>query len=223
MCVQPNQNDMKKVGVLGSGNVARELAKGFLKNGYPVTMGTRHPENLQEFKNSEAPHVEIAGFRDAAAFGELIVLAVKGTAAKEVLNMAGAKNLAGKTIMDAANPIADKAPENGVMHFFTDLDTSLMEQLQEAFPEAKFVKAYNSVGAAFMVDPPFESRPTMFICGNDENAKKEAGEIIRLFGWDVFDMGSAVAARAIEPLCILWCIPGIKDNSWTHAFKLLKL
>jgi hypothetical protein len=79
------------------------------------------------------------------------------------------------------------------------------------------------VGAAFMVDPPFESKPTMFICGNDENAKKEASEIIGLFGWDVFDMGNAVAARAIEPLCILWCIPGIKDNSWTHAFKLLKL
>jgi hypothetical protein len=109
------------------------------------------------------------------------------------------------------------------MHFFTDLENSLMEQLQNAFPEAKFVKAYNSVGAAFMVDPPFESKPTMFICGNDENAKKETSEIINLFGWDVFDMGSAVAARAIEPLCILWCIPGIKDNSWTHAFKLLKL
>lgn len=214
---------MKKVGIIGSGNVAKELAKGFLKNGYKVTMGTRHPEKLQEFKNSEAPGIEIAGFDEATAFGELIVLAVKGSAAKEALNLAGAGNLSGKTIMDATNPIADKAPENGVMHFFTDLETSLMEQLQNAFPDAKFVKAYNSVGAAFMVDPPFESKPTMFICGNDENAKKEASEIIGLFGWDVFDMGSATAARAIEPLCMLWCIPGIKDNSWTHAFKLLKL
>lgn len=214
---------MKKVGIIGSGVVAKELAKGFLKNGYNVTMGTRHPEKLQEFKNTEATDVEIASFDETAAFGDLIVLAVKGSVAKDALELAGSGNLTGKTIMDATNPIADKAPENGVMHFFTDLDTSLMELLQEAFPEAKFVKAYNSVGAAFMVDPPFESKPTMFICGNDENAKKEASEIIGLFGWDVSDMGSAVAARAIEPLCILWCIPGIKDNSWTHAFKLLKL
>ncbi len=214
---------MKKIGILGSGNVAKELAKGFLKNGYPVTMGTGHPEKLRDFKNIEAPHVEIGSFAEAAAFGELLVLAVKGTAAKEALKLAGAAHLSGKTILDATNPIADKAPENGVLHFFTDLETSLMEQLQQAFPDARFVKAYNSVGAAFMVDPPFESRPTMFICGDDENAKKEASEIIGLFGWDVADMGSAVAARAIEPLCILWCIPGIKDNSWTHAFKLLKL
>lgn len=214
---------MKKVGIIGSGNVARELAKGFLKNGYQVTMGTRNPDKLQHFKNTEASRVEIAAFAEAAAFGELIVLAVKGSVAQDVLNLAGARNLTGKIIMDATNPIADKAPENGVMHFFTNLDTSLMEQLQNAFPEAKFVKAYNSVGAAFMVDPPFESKPTMFICGNDENAKKETSEIINLFGWEVADMGSAEAARAIEPLCILWCIPGIKDNSWTHAFKLLKL
>jgi hypothetical protein len=214
---------MKKIGILGSGNVAKELAKGFLKNGYPVTMGTGHPEKLLDFKNTEAPKVEIGSFAEAAAFGELLVLAVKGTAAEEALKLAGAAHLSGKTILDATNPIADKAPENGVLHFFTDLETSLMEQLQQAFPDARFVKAYNSVGAAFMVDPPFESRPTMFICGDDENAKKEASEIIGLFGWDVADMGSAVAARAIEPLCILWCIPGIKDNSWTHAFKLLKL
>ncbi len=214
---------MKKIGILGSGNVAQELAKGFLKNGYPVTLGTGHPEKLRDFKNTEAPHVEVGSFAEAAAFGELLVLAVKGSAAKEALELAGAGNLAGKTIMDATNPIADQAPENGVMHFFTDLETSLMEQLQKAFPEAHFVKAYNSVGAAFMVDPPFDSLPTMFICGNEEKAKTEAGEIIRLFGWEVFDMGSAVAARAIEPLCILWCIPGLKDNSWTHAFKLLKL
>lgn len=214
---------MKKIGIIGSGVVGKALAKGFLKNGYLVTMGTRHPEKLQEFKNTEAPGVEIAGFAETAAFGELIVLAVKGSVTKKALDLAGADNLAGKTIMDATNPIADKAPEDGVMHFYTDLDISLMEQLQQDFPEANFVKAYNSVGAAFMVDPPFESRPTMFICGNDENAKKEASGIIGLFGWEVSDMGSAVAARAIEPLCILWCIPGIKDNSWTHAFKLLKI
>ena len=127
MYVQPNHKTMKKIGILGSGNVAKELAKGFLKNGYQVTMGTGHPEKLQEFKNTEASGVEIASFSDTAAFGELIVLAVKGSAAKDALSLAGANNLAWKTVMDATNPIADKAPENGGWRFFTDLETSLME------------------------------------------------------------------------------------------------
>ncbi|MBN2616240.1 MAG: NAD(P)-binding domain-containing protein [Bacteroidales bacterium] len=214
---------MKKIGIIGSGTVAQSLAKGFLKNGYQVVMGTRTAEKLQEFKNTEANAVGIGGFDEAASFGEIVVLAVKGTAAKEALQLAGATNLAEKTILDATNPIADQAPESGVLHFFTTLDSSLMEQLQQAFPEAHFVKAFNSVGSAFMVDPSFESKPTMFICGNNENAKKEVGHIVELFGWEVSDMGSVEAARAIEPLCILWCIPGLKDNSWTHAFKLLKL
>lgn len=214
---------MKKIGIIGSGTVAKSLAKGFLKNGYRVTLGTRKPDQLQEFKNNEAAEVEIGGFDDAASFGELIVLAVKGTAAKDALQLAGATNLAGKTIIDATNPIAEQAPDNGVMHFFTNLEESLMEQLQRAFPKANFVKAFNSVGSAFMVDPAFESKPTMFICGNDPEAKKEVSHIVELFGWEVSDMGTSEAARAIEPLCILWCIPGLRDNSWTHAFKLLKL
>jgi len=98
-----------------------------------------------------------------------------------------------------------------------------MEQLQAAFPEAHFVKAFNSVGSPFMINPSFESKPTMFICGNNEDAKKEVTEILNLFGWDTADFGKVDSARAIEPLCMLWCIPGIAKNQWTHAFKLLKL
>jgi 8-hydroxy-5-deazaflavin:NADPH oxidoreductase len=97
-----------------------------------------------------------------------------------------------------------------------------MEDLQAAFPKAHFVKAFNSVGSAFMVDPSFEMKPSMFICGNNEDSKSEVKSIVEDFGWEVEDMGKAEAARAIEPLCMLWCIPGFRENSWNHAFKLLK-
>ena len=112
---------------------------------------------------------------------------------------------------------------NGVLKFTTNLDESLMERLQKQVPEAHFVKAFSCVGNAFMVDPDFGGiKPTMFICGNDAQAKAQARTVLDQFGWEVEDMGAAEAARAIEPLCILWCIPGLRENRWSHAFKLLK-
>jgi 8-hydroxy-5-deazaflavin:NADPH oxidoreductase len=151
------------------------------------------------------------------------VLAVKGTVAESALALAGKENLGGKTIIDVTNPIADSPPENGVLKYFTTLDRSLMEALQEKYPVARFVKAFNSVGAPAMVNPVFSGgRPTMFIAGNDARAKAEASQIIEAFGWDAEDMGGAEAARAIEPLCILWCIPGFQKNDWFHAFKMLR-
>lgn len=125
--------------------------------------------------------------------------------------------------MDATNPIADEAPENGVLRYFTDINLSLMEKMQAATPEAKFVKVFSCVGSAHMVDPDFAGgKPTMFICGNDQDAKSQVTSILDQFGWEVEDMGAAEAARAIEPLAMLWCIPGLRKNSWSHAFKLLK-
>jgi hypothetical protein len=109
-----------------------------------------------------------------------------------------------------------------VLRFFTNLDQSLMERLQGAFPDAHFVKAYNSVGNTRMINPQFPGgKPTMFICGNDDKAKATVRGINDQFGWETADMGKAEAARAIEPLCMLWCILGFTQNEWTHAFKLL--
>ncbi|MGE5347341.1 MAG: NADPH-dependent F420 reductase, partial [Acidithiobacillales bacterium] len=165
----------------------------------------------------------VGSFPEAAKFGEVVVLAVKGTAAADAVRAAGAENLRGKTVIDATNPIADTPPANGVLRFFTSLDESLMERLQREFPAARFVKAFNSVGNACMVDPRFDGvRPTMFICGNDEAAKKTVATVLDQFGWETADMGKAEAARAIEPLCMLWCIPGFLRNDWVHAFKLLR-
>ena len=210
-----------KVGILGSGDVAKALGGGFLKYGNDVMMGTRSPTKLDQWakQNSKA---RIGSFAETAKFGELIVLAVKGTAAPEVLRAAGAENLRNKPIMDVTNPIADAPPVNGVIKFFTSLDESLMERLQREFANARFVKAFNSIGNAFMVNSQFKGgKPTMFLCGNDEAAKKTVSAIIDQFGWEAADMGSMEAARAIEPLCMLWCIPGFLRNDWRHAFKFL--
>lgn len=211
-----------KVGVLGSGEVAKVLAGGFLRHGHQVKVGNRSPAKLADW-SAQTPGSSTGTFAEAAQFGELVVLAVKGKVAAEALTLAGMKNLAGKTVVDACNPIEDAPPTNGVLRFFTDLNESLMEKLQRQFPGANFVKAFNSVGAPQMVQPHFaEGKPTMFICGNSEAAKNQVAEINRQFGWETADMGGSEAARAIEPLCMLWCIPGFRNNQWTHAFKLLK-
>jgi len=211
-----------KIGVLGSGDVAQVLASGFLKHGHAVTVGTRDSAKLSGWAKSNSGG-GVGSFAEAARFGEVLVLAAKGSAAAEVLRLAGADALAGKPIIDATNPIADAAPVNGVLQFFTDINESLMERLQREFPTAKLVKGFNSVGNARMVDPAFKAgKPTMFICGNDDGAKRIVSGLIGELGWDTADMGKAESARAIEPLCMLWCIPGFLRNEWTHAFALLK-
>lgn len=212
-----------KIGIVGSGTVGLTLASGFVKHGYNVMVGSRSPEKLAEWKKATADKGLIGTFSDAAAFGDIVVLAAKGTMAQSALGLAGEKNIAGKTVIDVTNPIAEAPPENGVIKFFTTLDKSLMEQLQVAFPKANFVKAFNSVGNALMVNPDFGGvKPTMFIAGNSDQAKKDVSRILDEFGFEVEDMGKAEGARAIEPLCMLWCIPGLVRNEWAHAFRLLK-
>ncbi|HEX8810731.1 MAG TPA: NAD(P)-binding domain-containing protein [Terracidiphilus sp.] len=212
-----------KVGVLGSGDVAKTLAGGFLKHGHQVMIGSRSPEKLTGWLQ-ENPTGSTGTFAEAAAFGDAVMLAVKGTAALEALELGGGANLAGKTVMDATNPIADAPPVNDVLQFFTGPNESLLEKLQAAFPEAHLVKVFNSVGNILMINPQVAGgvKPTMFICGNDDAAKKQVSGILDQFGWDTEDCGKAEAARAIEPLCILWCIPGFMRNDWMHAFKVLR-
>ena len=213
----------KKIGIIGSGTVGQTLATGFLKYGYEVKIGTRDLTKLADWKSTAGEGASIGSFAEAAQFGEIIVLATKGSAALNALQLAGKANLSDKTIIDTTNPIADTPPENGVLNFFTELNDSLMERLQNAFPEAHFVKAFNSIGGSLMINPDFGTeKPTMFICGNDQKAKDEVAEICILFGFETEDMGTVEAARAIEPLCMLWCIPGFRENKWSHAFRLLK-
>jgi predicted dinucleotide-binding enzyme len=139
------------------------------------------------------------------------------------VKLCGPANLAGKVVIDAMNPIADEPPAGGVLRFYTKPDESLMERLQRLAPQAKFVKAFSCVGAALMVNPKLKGGPpTMFICGNDAGAKETVRGILTQFGWETEDVGGAEAARAIEPLAILWCLPGFLRDEWSHAFKLLR-
>ncbi len=211
-----------KIGILGSGTVAQTLAAGFMKHDHEVMLGTRDAAKLTAWKAQNAVS-QVGSFAEAAQFGAAVVLAVKGTVALEALRAAGKANLAGKTVIDATNPIAEAPPTNGVLKFFTNLDESLMERLQRDFADVHFVKAFNSVGNGRMVNPQFQGgKPTMFICGNDDTAKQTVTRILDQFGWETADMGKAEAARAIEPLCMLWCIPGLLRQEWSHAFKLLR-
>jgi predicted dinucleotide-binding enzyme len=214
---------MKKIAVLGSGTVGQVLADGFLKHGYEVMRGSRDPAKMSEWRSTAGSKASTGTFAEAAKWGELVVLAVKGTAAESVLDLAGAASLAGKTVIDTSNPIAEAPPTNGVLHYFTTLEESLMERLQRKVPDAKFVKAFSCIGNAFMVNPQLPGGPpTMFMCGNDAGAKAEVSTILVQFGHDIEDLGAVEAARAIEPLCMLWCVPGMIGKGWSHAYKVLR-
>lgn len=213
----------KKIGIIGSGIVGQVLANGFIKHGYDVMIGTNNKSKHAELKEKTLGKAMIGSFKETAKFGEMLVLASKGSAAETAVRLADIVNFRGKTVIDATNPIAEAPPINGVLQYFTSTNDSLMERLQKLAPEAHFVKSFSCVGNAFMVNPDFGgTKPTMFICGNDEEAKTEVKNILEQFGWEYEDMGRAEAARAIEPLAMLWCIPGLRQNKWTHAFKLLK-
>lgn len=213
-----------KAGVIGSGVVGRVLASAFLNEGYQVMLGTRNISKDEVVKwQQDNPSGLLGSFQETAQFGDIIILAVGGLVVEDAINIAGKEHFFEKTVIDATNPIAAVPPDNGVLRFFTTLEESLMEKIQRLIPSAYVVKAFNCVGNAFMYKPSFPGgTPTMFICGNNIESKNTVTAILSSFGWETEDMGGVEAARAIEPLCILWCIPGFIRNQWTHAFKLLK-
>ncbi len=214
-----------KIGILGSGIVGRVLGSAFIAEGNEVMLGTRNvqKEDVVQWL-SQNPTSKAGSFEETATFGDIIILAMAGNVAEAVIKNSGTGNFKDKVVIDATNPIDNKRqPVNGVLPYFTTMDESLMERLQKLLPDAKLVKAFNSVGNAFMYKPDFNGQiPTMFICGNDEDAKSTVTKILDSFGWETEDMGKVEAARAIETLCILWCLPGFLNNQWSHAFKLLK-
>jgi predicted dinucleotide-binding enzyme len=210
-----------KIGVLGSGDVAKALAAGFLKHGHDLMLGTRDPGKLADWA-AQHRATKVGTFADAAKFGEVVVLAVKGTVAADAkrgrLRQSIGQGRHRCHQPHCRGPAGQWGPE-----FFTNLDESLMERLQREFPKACFVKAFNSVGNPLMVNPRFKGGPlTMFICGNDQAAKQTVRGILDQFGWETADMGKVEAARAIEPFCMMWLIPGFLRNESSHTFKLLR-
>jgi len=204
---------MSRYGILGSGEVGQALAAGLRKVGHEVRIATRDP----------GKHPDTSSFKEVARWAEALVLAIPGPAAEAVLREIDAEHLRGKLVIDPTNPIANEPPEDGVLRSTTGPNSSLMERFQSFVPEARFVKAFNSVGSDLMVDPQLEGGPpTMFICGNDADAKATVSKLLQQFGWEPADMGTAKSARAIEPLAQLWCIPGFLHDEWRHAFRLLR-
>jgi predicted dinucleotide-binding enzyme len=212
-----------KIGVLGSGIVGRTLAEGFLKHGYEVMLGTRDPFKGETPKWLATHSGARAGtFSQTAIFGEIIVLAVLGRVVEEVIGQAGPDHLTGKILIDATNPLTESAPQEGLLEFTTGPNDSLGEKVQALLPNAHVVKTFNSVGTGLMINPKFEQGvPTMFLCGNNPDAKQTVSGIILQFGWEPFDCGGIRSSRALEPLCRLWCLPGFLRNDWNHAFRML--
>lgn len=212
-----------KVGILGSGTVGQVLGAGFLKHGHEAMLGTRDPKKKEVADwVRQTPGAKAGTFAETARFGELIVLAALGRAVGSIIDLAGPANFGGKTVIDATNPLADEPPVQGILKYTTGPNESLGEWIQAKLPATHVVKAFNSVGNALMINPHFEQgTPTMFLCGENSAAKAQVSAIIQQFGWEPYDCGGIIASRALEPLCMLWCLPGFLRNEWYHAFKLL--
>lgn len=208
-----------RVGVLGSGDVGRVLAAGFAGLGHDVKIGSRDPQKLRDWADAAGKHVSTGTFAEAARFGDIVVLATLGVATEEAVRLAGIDAFDGKVVIDTTNPLDFSA---GLPRLTIGHTDSLGEVVQRLLPNARVVKAFNTVGNALMINPQLPGGPpTMFLCGNDEAAKKTVTEICAAFGWDVVDIGGIDGARYLEPMCLTWVLHGIRSKSWTHAFKML--
>jgi 8-hydroxy-5-deazaflavin:NADPH oxidoreductase len=208
-----------KVGILGAGDVTKALARGFIALGHDVKLGARSPEKLDSFVAEAGSHASSGTLEDAATFGDLIVLATLGVGALEAIELAGKASFRGKVVIDVCNPLDHST---GIPRLTVGHTDSLGEQVQSAIPDARVVKAFNTVGNPHMFKPDFPGGPPdMFICGNDDDAKKLVSQVCQAFGWGVIDIGGIEGSRYLEPTCMTWVMHGIKSGKWDHAFKML--
>ena len=211
-----------KIGILGSGDVARSLGRGFVSAGDSVMLGSREKQNLKiEAWVKESGQGRSGGtFADASRFGEIIVLATLGTVTEDAIRQAGAANFDGKVVIDATNPLDFV---NNRPRLLGGVGTSGGEKIQQLLPKARVVKCFNTVGHALMYQPKFsQGKPDMFICGDDSAAKKTVSGICDRFGWGVIDCGGISASHYLEAMCLVWVLAGFQDNHWHQAFRLLR-
>jgi len=212
---------MMKIGIVGSGGVAKALGSGYLSKGHTVMLGSRDTAKLDEWLSTAGGGATTGSFSDPAAFGEVVFLSVSGEGLLSAIELAGIDNFSGKTVIDVCNPMDFSS---GVPPRFTaTVGQSLGEQVQATLPDAKVVKAFNTMSAAVMTDPIFDGEPaTHFIAGNDDGAKAEATKLIKEFGWQVEDLGGIDQAFFLEALASLYVNFAFKNNQWNQAFKLMK-
>ncbi|WP_336021791.1 NADPH-dependent F420 reductase [Halobellus salinisoli] len=212
----------RRVGVIGSGDVAKALGRGFAKNGWEVKLGTRSPENLRDWATETKGTVSVGSFADAASFGDVVVLSVLGAAVPEVLDTAGPGNFDGRLVLDTTNPLAFS--QEGPPELLFGGTDSLGERVQRTLSGASVVKCFNTVSNVQMVDPEFEDEtPPMMICGDDERAKERTEALLVEFGWPgALDVGTIESSRYLEALVPLWVRIGMHLDTWEHAFAVVQ-
>jgi predicted dinucleotide-binding enzyme len=212
-----------KIGMLGSGVVGQSLGSGFISLGHDVMMGSRHPgkDEIKVWKAKAGKMASAGTFAEAAAFGDMAVLATQWSGTENAVRLAGPGLLSRKVVMDVTNPLLFRP--KALPSLAVGGQDSAGERVQRWLPKAKVVKAFNSVSGPNMVKPAFSGGPPdMFICGNDDEAKKLVAGFCREFGWGVIDMGGIEAARLLEPLALIYIQNAIRTGNWNCAFKLLR-
>ena len=210
-----------RIGILGSGDVAKSLARGFAGRSDEVRLGTRSgtKADLEAWIRESGLAIRQANLREATAWAEVVVLSMRGMSNDETLATAGPENFRGKIVIDTTNPLVF-AP-NGPPQLGISGADSAGERVQRTLPDAKVVKAFNTIGHLHMVHPTFPHPPTMFLCGNDGPAKGWVGQLLRDFGWSsVVDVGGIEGSRQLESLCVLWVTLGLRLEDWNIAFRL---
>jgi 8-hydroxy-5-deazaflavin:NADPH oxidoreductase len=211
-----------KIGIIGSGMVGTSLAEGFLKQGHEIKIGTRHPTKLNTWFKGKGKQASIGSFSDAAKFGEIIILAAKWTGLGNAISLAGKENFENKIVIDVTNPLDfSKGDSPGIL---STPEKSGGAMVQEWLPKSKVVKAFNTINASTMTNPKMEAgTPDFFICGNDDDSKKQVIEIAKKFGWEkIMDLGGINESYWLEALVVLWVRYGAKQNTWKHAFSVLE-
>jgi predicted dinucleotide-binding enzyme len=211
------------VGILGTGDVGKALGRGFIALGHAVKMGARNARNEKALAWAQDVGVKgsVGTFGDAASFGEVVVLATLGVANENALTMAGPEHFRGRVVIDTTNPLdfsGGMPPKLAVSG-----NDSGGERVQRLLPHACVVKAFNTVGNAFMFRPDFPGGPPdMFICGDHDDAKTKVAAILKDFGWGVVDVGGIECSRYLEAMCMVWVLSAMRAGNWNQAFKLLR-
>ena len=211
-----------KIGIIGSGVVGQQLGLGFARAGNEVKIGTRDRSKLSEWEKNAGEKASVGSNEEAAKFGEIVILATAWSGTENAISISGKENFSGKILIDVTNPLdfSGGMPPNIAVPF----NDSGAQHVQKWLPDAKVVKAFNIINAHTMINPRFEEgTPDLFIAGNDKKAKEEVSSLAKRLGWEsIIDLGDLSEAIWLETLTMLWVHYGVKFNSWTHAFKLLK-
>jgi 8-hydroxy-5-deazaflavin:NADPH oxidoreductase len=214
--------DARKVGIVGSGDVAQHLGTGFAAHGFDVMLGTRDPKKLDAWKKSVRGSAAVGSPGEAAAHGEIVVLALHGAATEGALDQIGPGPFRGKLVLDATNPLdLSRGFPPSLLFGLTD---SLGERVQRKLPDAKVVKCFNTVGSPKMANPAFAAGPArMWICGNDAEAKRTTEALLKELGWaGALDVGGIDGARWLEAMVPLWVRAGLALNTWEHMLQVVR-